>query len=147
MQIRTILVPVDFSNHSDRALRYALEIAQHFGARLHLFHAYSLPAGPATAYDYMIPADLSAGLREAAIQRLDELAKTLEQKGVEVTTEVSQGVASQAICDAVEREKPDLLVMGTRGLSGLKHVLLGSVTERTLRRVRCPVLTLHADSA
>jgi len=138
--IQTALVPLDFSESSDAALAFAVGLAKTIGARLELFHAYHLPIG--VDYDLSLPVELLPRVRDAAAARLDEAAAKVRAEGVEARGHVAEGVASQAICDAAKRLGADLIVMGTRGRSGLEHVLLGSVAEHTLRIAPCPVITV-----
>jgi len=147
VKIRHILVPVDFSPHSNRAVETAVEFARTFGAEVHLLHAYSLPVGVVAPYDYQIPANVLSEMREAASKRIDQAAKEVEAKGVAAHGLITEGLPTQAIEDAAERIGADLIVMGTRGLTGLKHVVLGSVAERTIRHASCPVLTVHEEGA
>ncbi len=147
MKIRNILVPVDFSKHSEKALETAVEFAKVFDADLHLIHAYSLPVGVVTPYDYQIPASILGEMREAATKRIDEAVKKVAGQGVKVHGLVTEGLPTQAIEEAAEQIKADLIVMGTRGLTGLKHVVLGSVAERTIRHAPCAVLTVHHKDA
>jgi nucleotide-binding universal stress UspA family protein len=145
VKIKKILVPVDFSAHAKKAQSVALEFAKAFGAEVQLLHAYSLPVTVIGPYDYQIPASMLAELRESAARRLDQEVKALAGSGVPVTGLITEGIPTQAIVEAAERLGADLIVMGTRGLTGLKHVVLGSVAERTIRHARCPVLTVHDD--
>jgi nucleotide-binding universal stress UspA family protein len=145
VKIKKILVPVDFSKHSAKAAEVGLEFAKAFGAELQLLHAYSLPVGVVGPYDYQIPANILAEMRESAARRVDQEVKKLSGKGVQVAGVITEGVPTQAIVEAAERMGADLIVMGTRGLTGLKHVVLGSVAERTIRHAPCPVLTVHED--
>jgi nucleotide-binding universal stress UspA family protein len=145
--IRTILVPVDFSDHSSAATDYAVDIAKVFGAKIHLLHAYHVPAQIAMPGEMVIPPDLRSGLRDSAARKMEKTSHKVSEGGVEVATTVVEGLPSQTIIDAAESMKADLIVMGTRGLSGLKHVLLGSVAERVLRLAPCPVLTVRGDDS
>ena len=79
---------------------------------------------------------------QAAARRLEEWREKAAADGVEAEARLSANLPSMGITDAATEEKADLIVMGTRGLSGIKHVLLGSVAERTLRTAPCPVLTV-----
>ena len=144
-QIRQILVPVDFSDHSARALDLAVSLAQAFGARLHLLHCYPIQLGGISPYGLVVPESLDRDVREAATRRLAEWREKASAAGVEVESEVTPIFPSEAIAAQAESTGADLIVMGTRGLSGLRHVLLGSVAERTLRTAPCPVLTVKAD--
>jgi nucleotide-binding universal stress UspA family protein len=145
-RFRKILVPLDFSAHSDAALGLAIELAREHGAEIHLVHAYELPAAVTMAYGVAIPQAVWDGVQEAAAGRLEEGRKRAEAAGLRATTHLATAPAADAIANAAETFGADLIVMGTRGLTGLKHVLLGSVAERTIRSARCPVLTVKDDT-
>ena len=140
MKIDVILVPVDFSDDSEAALEYALDLAKRFGARVLLLHAF--PSGiPATAYwDAVLPPDIMPQVREAATRKLATWAARAGEQGVQVEEHLSPLPVTDAIKGLAEESQVDLIVMGTRGLTGMKHVLLGSVAERTVRVAPCPVL-------
>jgi nucleotide-binding universal stress UspA family protein len=122
--LREILVGTDFSQQSNRAFDAALALAQHFGARLHVFHVV-----------------LDASEQKMALAKLKALtAETLE--GTEIVRAVSVGQAAQEIVRYAGRERIDLIVMGTHGRTGLAHVLVGSVTEAVVRTAPCQVLTV-----
>jgi len=141
---RKILVPVDFSTHSARALQTALELAKAFGAKLHLLHCYQINVGAISPYGLVIPESFDRDIREAATKQLAQWREKVTAQKIEVESEVSPLFPSEAIASTAERIGADLIVMGTRGLSGIKHVMLGSVAERTVRIAPCPVLTLKA---
>jgi nucleotide-binding universal stress UspA family protein len=146
VHIETILVPIDFSEHASRALDYAIELAEHFGAELHLLHSYPLhPSMASAAYGEYVPADLDGAFREAANEQLRACAEKVAARGLHVETNATPVPAADAISAHAEKVQADLIVMGTRGLTGLKHVLLGSVAERTVRMAPCPVVTLKAS--
>jgi nucleotide-binding universal stress UspA family protein len=142
MQVRTILVPVDFSDPAAAALDAALELAKRFGARVRLLHVYPIDT---TIYPYgmIISEEVERKLREAAQQKLEEWCERATAAGVDAEATVAPGAPAEAILRMARDLPADLVVMGTRGLSGLKHVMLGSVAERTVRLAPCPVLTLH----
>ncbi len=144
-RFQSLLVPIDFSSHADSALGTALEIAREHGAKLHLVHAYELPLGAVTPYGVAIPQTLEVDVRDAAARRLEKAAQKVRDAGVGCETHLAVGPASDAIVEIAENVGADLIVMGTRGLTGLQHVLLGSVAERTVRLAPCPVLTLRSD--
>lgn len=143
---RKILVPLDFSKYADAALELAIELAREHGAEVHLVHAYELPAAVTMAYGIAIPQAVWNGVQEAASARLAEGRKRVEAAGLKAETHLATAPAADAIANAAETIGADLIVMGTRGLTGLKHVLLGSVAERTIRTARCPVLTVKSGS-
>ncbi len=143
-EIKIILAPVDFSAHSDHALDYAVGLAKRFGAKLHVMHAYHVPVPIATPDQIAIPRDFFSSIRDAAAKRLKETSDKLAAEGVTTETHLTEMLPTTAIVEAAGRLHADLIVMGTRGLTGLKHVLLGSVAERVLRTAPCPVLTVKA---
>jgi nucleotide-binding universal stress UspA family protein len=143
-RIKIVLVPLDFSEYSSAALGLAIELAQTFEARVHLLHAYELPVGVTAAYGVAIPQAVWDGVREAATKRLQTALQGVEAAGVQGETHLVPSTPVEAITETARTLPADLIVMGTRGLTGLKHVLLGSVAERTLRLAPCPVLTVKA---
>jgi len=140
----SILVPIDFSPQSDRAADVAVELAKEMGAEIHLLHVYGVPVGVAGPgiYDTALPVTVMADLRDSAAKALEERVARLAAAGVKVSGLVREGIPAQSIIEVAEEVGAGLIVMGTRGLSGLKHVLLGSVAERTIRHTSCPVLTV-----
>jgi len=142
MDFRILLVPIDFSESSSRALDTAVALAKRFDARVHLLHACQLNTS-VYPYGMIIGEELEQRLREAAQQKLDEWCERAVAGGVSAEATVSPGTPSESILELAAGLPADLIVMGTRGLSGLKHVMLGSVAERTLRAAPCPVLTVR----
>lgn len=145
--IRTILVPTDFSPHATRALDYAVGLAKALGAKIDVFHAYEAPLVELTPYHLALPLKVLDGLREGARARLEDLQEKIAAEGVEAVAHLREGTRAEAIAAGARELGADLIVMGTRGNTGLKHVVLGSVAERTLRLAHCPVLTLHDEQA
>lgn len=146
LRFGVLLVPVDFSEHADAALALAIDLAKEHGGEIHLLHAYELPVSVTMAYGVAIPQSIWEGVQEAGAERLREMAGRVQAAGVRVTSHLVTAPASDAIADAAAVHKADAIVIGTRGLTGLKHVVLGSVAERTLRIAPCPVLTVKADA-
>jgi nucleotide-binding universal stress UspA family protein len=140
-----ILVATDFSPHADRALEWASALAARFSAELELVSSVfmvPLPAGPP---GYGMPVDYLRGAREAADRRLSELVAGLQKRGVRASYTVLHEDPSSGICARAKESGAGLIALGTRGRSGLAHVLLGSVAERVARLAPCPVLTVHAE--
>jgi nucleotide-binding universal stress UspA family protein len=144
VRIATILVPTDFSPDAEAALERAIDFAKLFGARIHLLHSYYIAPQAATPWSYSFPAGLIDEVRQDALRRIEELRDKVKARGVEASSEVSSEPPSMSIISCAERQRADLIAMGTRGLTGVKHVLLGSVAERTIRLAPCPVLTVKA---
>ena len=144
--IRTIIAAVDFSPHSEPVVDAAVTFAKQFGAKVRLVHAYDIPIPLVSPYEVAIPEPYREETRRIAAQKLAALVDRLAAQGVTVDSLLTEVPAAAAIVRAAEESKADLLVIGTRGHTGLKHLLLGSVAERTVRLAPCPVLTVKADS-
>jgi nucleotide-binding universal stress UspA family protein len=141
--IKRILVPIDFSAGSRRALDYAHGLAAKLNAALHLVHVCELPSMMTPALDaYAITlADWNQRLNEEARNQLTELTAALED--VVVTTEVLSGKPAASIVEAAGTNNIDLIVMGTHGRGPVMHALMGNVAERVVRTAPCPVLTVR----
>jgi nucleotide-binding universal stress UspA family protein len=121
-------------------------LAKRFDAQLELVTSVfvvPLAAGPHT---YGIPPDYLRDVREQADRHLDEIASRFAREGIRVECTVLHEDPSSGICARAAETKADLVAIGTRGRSGLSHVLIGSVAERSARLAPCPVLALHAGS-
>jgi nucleotide-binding universal stress UspA family protein len=137
-----ILVPVDFSPYSQKALRYGRTLAQAFEANLHVLHVFDQPIYPA---HYGLGDEVLIQFNPEVQRRShDEMERLVSQFGAEVRCQihVREGRAYSEIVRFVEEEECDLVVMGTHGLSGLEHFLLGGTTEKVMRHASCPVLAV-----
>ena len=143
-EIRRILVPVDFSGHAQHALDEAISLALAFGAEVDLLHSYQIHPLVLEPYGVVPPETFERDLRVAARQRLCEWRDKLSAAGCKGQDHLTLQFASEAIAETAERSGADLIVMGTRGLTGFKHALLGSVAERTIRTAPCPVWTVKS---
>jgi universal stress protein A len=143
-QIRKILVAVDFSEHSQRALDDAIGLAKKFGAELHLLHCYQIYPGDEVGFPSTValPESYEQSIRSAAAARLAGWLEKVTAQGVRAERHVAMDRPSHGIVALAEKLPADLIVIGTYGLTGLKHVLLGSVAERVIRHAPCPVLTV-----
>ena len=142
LHIQSILVPIDFSNASRKALQYALPFAQQFGAKVTLLYVVEPVATPDFAYyPLMMENDkiVAAGHKE-----LDKLCvrEAIDPRFIEKKL-VRNGVAYREITEAAKNLKVDLIVISTHGNTGLKHLMLGSTTERVVRHAACPVLVVR----
>ena len=138
-----ILVPVDFSEHSRQALTLARDIASTFGASVCALHVFERPIHP-EIYLGGMPLD-SPDFRTVEGSLREALATFVaETPGPEVpaSLHVVEGRAVPAILDFVLDSGAGLVVIATHGLTGLAHVLLGSVCEKVVRRATCPVLSV-----
>jgi len=144
MKIERILVPVDFSDSSNAAVEHAIGLARALGAEIQLLHSHPVSPGIATPYGPALPDSVFQSIRDSAERRLGEVKRHVEEAGVRATAHLSAEAASFAIADAAKELGSDCIVMGTRGLTGVKHMVLGSVAERTVRTAPCPVFTVPA---
>ena len=141
--IKRILVPIDFSANSTRALDYACRLAVKFNAAIHLVHVCEVPSMITASMDaYAIAyTDWSQRLgEEAELQLNGEAARISDLK---VTTEVLFGQPAMSIIDAATSNQVDLIVMGTHGHGAVMHMMMGNVAERVVRGAPCPVLTVR----
>ena len=141
-EIRTILVPVDFSDHSRSALGEAIEWARAFGAELHLLHCYQFLPGAIENYGIKVHESFD-DVRQAALRCLAEWCDNVRAAGIPVQQQFAANFPAEETAALAEKLGADLIVIGTRGRTGLEHVFLGSVAERTLVLAPCPVLTVN----
>src|SRR5262245_26173308 len=144
INLKRILVPTDFSEHSKNALRYAAAFGEKFGAEVYLLHVFqdlaifqpdAVTVGPVTPpIDEMLAAARTALERSLADCRI---------KNVAFKIEVREGTPFEAIVDFAKTQNIDLIVLGTHGRGWLAHVLMGSVAEKVVRKSPCPVLTVR----
>ena len=148
MNVNTILVPIDFSDDATKALSTAKELAKLFGARVVVLHAYHVGIAIASPMGggYAVPVGFFEEIRAHAVAAVEKAAKELVDDGIEAIGVAHAEPAAVSIIAEAESLPADIIVMGTRGLTGMKHVLLGSVAERIVRTAPCPVLTVKADS-
>ena len=145
--MKTILVPTDFSPHSEKALEVAERLVKLTGGKIHLLHCYQINVGGISPYGVAVPEEFSREVRDAAAKKIEDLEQRVAAEGIEVAAHITSRFPSEAVSDLAEEIGADLIVMGTRGTTGLKHILLGSVAERTLRIAPCPVLTVKETDA
>lgn len=140
---KTILVAVDFSAQSDKAVEYAVELARKLDAAVHLVHGFVIPVVPAPEAGVALPPDWIDNLERDCKRALAQLAQRYGDRGVAVTTHLEWEDPRHAVVDVATRLKADLVVLGTHGRRGLKRALLGSVAESVVRFAPCPVLAVR----
>ena len=142
---RSIVVGTDGSEPADEAVRQATDIASREGAQLHLVTAYPDPqilrerttgtgGGAYTIID----------LRDVAESLVQRAARDALRKSVEVETHVREGQPAEVIIDVANQEQADLIVVGSRGLTGIKRYLLGSVSSKVSEHAPCSVMIVRA---
>jgi len=147
-----ILVAVDGSEHSKKALNYAVELAKKFDGKITLIHAYStvvsfVPSVDALSAPALTPpasavvaAKISEESKQIGKRILDETEQIVKEKGISVEKILREGDAVKEIVAVAQEGKFDLVIVGHRGLSKLKELLLGSVSEGVSHKAPCPVL-------
>jgi nucleotide-binding universal stress UspA family protein len=145
IDLHRILLPTDFSKHSQNALLYAAAFAEKFAAELYLLHVVQdltlfIPEAVSVAPPY---APATTELAAAAQGALERLVQENNLQQFQVFCQVREGPPFYEIIQFAREKEIDLIIMGTHGHSGLAHVLLGSVTEKVVRKAPCPVLTVR----
>ena len=136
IHLKSILVPLDFSERSLKSLQYAVPLAKQFGAKLTLLHVLKAPIHKV---DF-------AYLTSLGHQKLTVIEKKLEDMippDVAVETTVRQNVVLEAILEVAHEIEADLIITMTHGHTGMEHLIKGSTAESVVRRAPCPVLVLH----
>jgi universal stress protein A len=150
---KKILCPTDFSEPSYKALKAANDLAKEFKSELILIHVLSpvqaFPASPGFApgqpvSSVYLPADVAESIEKHAIESLEMVLKEKVHGDVKAKTELLHGNPAEEIARYAEKSKVSVIIMGTHGFTGWRHLLLGSVTEKVVRLSSFPVLTVPA---
>jgi len=145
MNIKNILVPVDFSEYSDAALEYASRLAADMGATLQLLHVHDTRAlGTALGEASYLYAENWEKERHLAEQQLKRIAPA--NPGVRCEHHLLVGIPESDIVSFATDRKSDLIVMASHGRTGLSRLVMGSVAEAVMRRAPCPVLVVKLPS-
>jgi len=145
LTLKTVLVPTDFSDASESALRYGKAMARAFGASLHVVHVMEdllAHAWAAEVYVASMP-QLRDEIEKESRQRLGTLLADGELKELRAETALLAGNPFLEIVRYAKAHNIDLIVMGTHGRGPIAHMLLGSVAEKVVRKSPCPVLTVR----
>jgi nucleotide-binding universal stress UspA family protein len=137
---KRIIVALDGSEHGYRALEYARSLADCFGATLWLVHAFPRTSDLLGYENY----EKLVARRESAGQLiLNEARRRLDETSFAVQEELIEEPAAEAILAVAETQQADLIVMGTRGLSSLQGLLLGSISNKVIHHAACPVMLVR----
>ncbi|UCH64913.1 MAG: universal stress protein [Ignavibacterium sp.] len=142
--IKKILVPIDFSDYSKSALKYATEFAQKFSAEMFLVYVVEPVIYPPdfSMGQIAIPS-VNAEWDIKAKEELDKLASSEIPDAVKVQTVIKTGKPFLEIIETAADEDVDIIIIATHGHSGMEHILFGSTAEKVVRKAPCPVLTLR----
>lgn len=141
LQLRKIVVPVDFSECSAQGLNYAVGLAQRFGSELVLLHVFPVFNDPTPAMAYT-RSEVARWVREGAEAHMAELVRTTDFGGTKFRTVIKTGAPAQKVCRYARRVSADLIVTATHGRTGLPHMLIGSTAEHVVRYAKTPVLVV-----
>jgi len=142
--VNRILVPIDFSVHSKNALKYAVPLAEHVDAELHLVYVVEPSIYPADlGFGQVVLPGTEDEMRQRGAEELEELIGEEIGDRVMATYAVRTGNPHQEILAEADDKAVDLIVVATHGHSGVEHLLFGSTAERIVRKARCPVLTIR----
>lgn len=137
-----ILVPVDGSDNSQRAVRYALDLAEPLGARIRLFYVFPVSSVELIGMAGMSRDDIEHAAQAAAQRVFDKLHAQIGETGVKLDDETSIGDPAEEIIRCTEDDHDLLVILGRRGLSRIQSLLLGSVSEKVVRHARSPVMMI-----
>ena len=145
MNIRSILLPTDFSECASYALSYATEMARASSASIICVHVIE-PVMPAVGYTGLsepLPvADISEQLEDSATRELPKIAECEECAGLEIEEVIAHGDAASEIVRVAQEREVDLIVISSHGRTGLGRILFGSTAESVVRHAHCPVLVV-----
>jgi nucleotide-binding universal stress UspA family protein len=139
--INRLLLATDFSEWARRAEDYACSLASSWRAHLTVMTVLEFP--PGLNPDYPVNHQYLTDRTREASEQLADLKKRASQRGIVAATRIATGLPSEEVIAAAQAGESDLIVLGTRGKTGLAHVLLGSTAERVIRTAPCPVLAVH----
>jgi nucleotide-binding universal stress UspA family protein len=144
IELRRILCPIDFSDHAHHAVEHAAMLARWYDSTITVLYAqpFILTAASAAVTPTLPPSVAAARDREQVLESMRCLLRDVADGGVSMRFEVIEGAAAPVILERAQALPSDLIVMGTHGHSGFERFVLGSVTEKVLRKASCPVLSV-----
>jgi nucleotide-binding universal stress UspA family protein len=144
LEVKLVLCPIDFSETSIRTYRHAISLAEHYRAKLVAQHIVELWRHPSA--DFAASAEdfkrFERALREIGMEKLQEFVKKHTHDEVQPELAVGEGIAPDSILSIAQAQNADVIVIGTHGQRGFDRLILGSTTDRVMRRASCPVLVV-----
>jgi nucleotide-binding universal stress UspA family protein len=140
IEIQKILVPTDFSEYSQHAVKYAVALAQSFKAKLYVVHVWdqSIAVGPTETFHTEIWVEAEKSEKE----RLNQVTQGLRTEGIDAESVFVSGTAYIEIAKTAKELDVDLITLATHGRTGLSHLVFGSTAEKIIRLAPCPVLVV-----
>jgi len=139
--LRRILIPVDFSDTSSEAVRYAVALARTFGAQLIILRVGDQARSD---LDMEFPLGLDGSVTDGVRERLGKILTPADQRELKPKLAIRPGTPASEIVDYASEHRIDLIVMGTHGRGVVGHAVMGSVAEKVVRTAPCPVLTVRS---
>ena len=149
--IKTILVPTDGSDHADKAVGFAADLAEKYGAKVHLVHVLRDPGSANVPPELrtfekieharVTEREVIRGIATEILQKAEQRAR--ERGAKEVETSIEIGSPAEWILEAARKQEADLIVMGTRGLGGLEGLLMGSTAHKVSHLAPCTCITVR----
>jgi nucleotide-binding universal stress UspA family protein len=143
-QISRVLVPIDFSDYSKSALKYAVNFSRCFGAKVYLVYVVEPVVYPADfSMGQVALPEIDMDLNARAKEELENLAKRELGENEEISTIIKTGKPFIEIIETASEIDADLIIIAAHGHTGVEHILFGSTAEKVVRKAPCPVLTLR----
>lgn len=145
INLKKILVPVDFSESSHKALTYGVSLSDNYGAELHLFNAIDDRLYDDNLFMLYAEQEVRETRQKVTNEHLDKLLAEVKKTHPNLNTIkiIRMGIAFIEIIKYAQEEEIDLIIMGSHGHTGISHLLIGSTTEKVVRKAPCPVLTVR----
>ncbi|MBE0643573.1 MAG: universal stress protein [Bacteroidetes bacterium] len=144
-QITRIVVPIDFSEYSKKAFRYAIDFAKTFNAEMILVYVVEPIIYPADfSFGQVALPSIERELHDRSLEQLNALIQTEVPEGITARSVIRSGKPFVEIIQLAKEEKAELIIIATHGHSGIEHVLFGSTAEKVVRKAPCPVLSLRS---
>lgn len=144
LNINKVLVPIDFSDYSKSALKYAINFAKQFKAEVLLIYVVEpIIYPPDFSMGQIAIPSVNTEWDDRAREELNKLAKNEIPADIKSKTIIKTGKPFVEIIDTASEEDVDLIIIATHGHSGVEHILFGSTAEKVVRKAPCPVLTLR----
>jgi nucleotide-binding universal stress UspA family protein len=146
--MKNIIVPTDFSDQATEALKFAVEVAAKSSGQIWLIHVVDLPMSvdPMITTSLYVDDNLVKDINAKTQKSFDKITAKYANSGVKIRTSVEYGNTTMAILALIEKKKADLVVMGTKGATGLKEIFIGSNTEKIVRGSKAPVISIPKSS-
>lgn len=142
--IKRVVVPIDFSDYSKSALKYAVSFCKHFNAKIILVYVVEpVIYPPDFSMGQIAMPNVAIDMDKRANEELEKLAKKEIPSDLEVTTKIRTGKPFVEIIETAADEDADMIIIATHGHSGVEQILFGSTAEKVVRKAPCPVLTIR----